>query len=496
MHIKGIHKSISHTAGQFIPLGVRDSAYDLERLLIAYYEWAELDGEFIAESKKMLDSFSYVTAGDEWLQTFKEVYLRLFPDMDEDKLRALLKFSRTFYAERGTPESFKFIFKMLWDAHVEIEFPAEFIMRSSDGVWVNSSNMKINTATLAPDIDLKNALIIGRSSGARAFITLVTPTKVDNIVKTELQNLTYDFIPNEIIDIYSDINAEDYVGLARTVGVLGGYEIINPGRGFLAGRDVHINTSKEGQTIKVAIKGVNAIDGSITALDIIEAGEGYMYDIPDLMWDDPYLYDVRLEIREEPEIKFLYTANFEGSGEYLTKKSLLSDLWKLRDGHHYHEFAYIIKTSLEKSIYTKAVKELLHPAGLAVAFERVYPSSETTYVDLQESAFGVESERVFKTDGLTRYSNYSYYNDITSIYTGSSPLGAGNVDDSRFEQRPIIFESTSDAAETVFDELIKIKNDFESGVASNTYTDDWYEKVVIPRGTERPIIITNMRPAP
>ena len=71
--IKGKHKAISITAGQFIPEGVKDIALELEVLLKAYYEWSEQTGEFQKESKVLADSFSYHTADDNYLLAFKDI---------------------------------------------------------------------------------------------------------------------------------------------------------------------------------------------------------------------------------------------------------------------------------------------------------------------------------------------------------------------------------------------------------------------------------------
>lgn len=416
--IPGKSKKISHKAGQFIPMAVRDSAVDLERLLTAYYEWSESAGQFGIESKKLLDNFSHRTADSKFLQHFKDSLLRMFPDISDELLRHLLKFSRVFYRQRGTPESYQFLFKALWgDDTLELTYPSNYILKSSDGVWGTSELIQLDMSNVNEEFNIEGTLLVGRNSGTRAYVSRIKDfTEDDMRLVLELNFVSGDFNVDEDVDIYADTDATKLINTVPIIPVLGDYEIVNPGKGYMSGRTISIETPGDGTDLKVKLSGVDSFTGGITTLDIIEPGVGYKNKVPTLNLDDVYLYDVTLPNREIAEINITFTANYEGPGNYIEKKSLLSDLWKLRDGDYYQEYSYVINTKVDRNKVMGPVKELLHPAGMAVFYKRSFDAADLNYEDLSDSYFTATSHFATKSDRLMRYSNYVNYSASDAFY--------------------------------------------------------------------------------
>lgn len=418
MHISGKDKKVAHKAGQFIPKAVRASAIDLERLLQAYYEWAEASGGFAIESKKLLDNFSYRTADDAFLMQFKNTMLRMFPDISNELLKHLLKFSRVFYQQRGTPESYKFLFRALWgDESLELTYPSNYILKSSDGVWKIKDMIKLDVSSVQQSFPIESTLLVGANSKARAYVSELIEFDEDALtVLVTLDNISADFEIGEDIKVYSDVNAERYITTLRAVPVIGSYEIVNPGAGYIPNREIEVlDNAISGNGLKVKISGVEAFTGQIRKLDIISTGHGYS-EVPQLNMTDLYLYGVEYSKRTPAVIKLKFTANYKAPGEYIKKKSLLSDLWKLRDGKYYQEYSYVINTNVDKSKVMGPVKDLVHPAGMAVFYNKKYDKSETRYIDLSASNFSGYSEFTTKSDGLIRYSNFINYSTPGTIY--------------------------------------------------------------------------------
>lgn len=415
------HKLISPTAGSLIPEALRSDTIDLERLLKAYYEWSESAGGFTKESKLLLENFSYKTADEAFLKMFKESLLRLFPEMDNELLRHLLKFSKSFYAQRGSVDSYEFLFKALWgDSTVSLTYPSEYILRSSDGHWHERQLIQLdvsheNLDTLSTE--LSGTLLYGETSESRAFINdIINIDKEHGIATVHISNVLGNFLIDEVLSIYGDIHMSELKTQVRPIAVVGDYNILNPGLGYIPDREISIQTEGDGKGFRVKISGVDGIDGKITSLDIIDTGINYFSKMPTLDLSDIYLFDVTQTTRKAASIQFKLVANYKESGSYLEEKSLLSDKWKLRDGEYYQEYSYVINTKIDKNKVMPVVNELLHPAGLAAFHKKTYDSADTVYVNLSDSYYSSTSKFTKKTDGLARYSNYVYYSTPGLVY--------------------------------------------------------------------------------
>lgn len=62
--------------------------------------------------------------------------------------RLLIKTIKQLNASKGTPNSFKLMFKLLFNEDVEIEYPSEKLLKPSDGKWVKDSNTELTNHIL------------------------------------------------------------------------------------------------------------------------------------------------------------------------------------------------------------------------------------------------------------------------------------------------------------------------------------------------------------
>ena len=65
-----------------------------------------------------------------------------------------------------------------------------------------------------------------------------------------------------------------------------------------------------------------------------------------------------------------YDGYFDGT------QGLLSDQGKLQDNYYFQDFSYVIKTDVDTAFYRNKIKELVHPAGMAM-FGEVFMASNT-----------------------------------------------------------------------------------------------------------------------
>ena len=104
----------------------------------AYYQWLETQGGPIQGAKSLLqydDIDQTQQSVQNFIQYFINDYLANFPsDVVTDKSR-LIKYAKTLYANKGTPDSFKFFFRALYNSDCQIFLNNDLVLRPSDGVW-------------------------------------------------------------------------------------------------------------------------------------------------------------------------------------------------------------------------------------------------------------------------------------------------------------------------------------------------------------------------
>ena len=78
---------------------------------------------------------------------FKIDFLPNFPDINTiaaDKVK-LIKIAKELYKAKGIPDSFKFLFRALYDCYADITPTRDFIFKASDGKWVVPKSIKIKS---------------------------------------------------------------------------------------------------------------------------------------------------------------------------------------------------------------------------------------------------------------------------------------------------------------------------------------------------------------
>lgn len=353
-------KSTLHSVRSVVPEWIVEEHHDFIALLESYYKWCESSGQFINESKQLLENYNYELVANNKLFLYKDVFLRLFPVDNPDLIRTLLKFSNVFYSTRGNIESYKFLFKLLWNENIDIEFPSEYILRSSDGEWITDTLINVTSNS-----SIDSELLLGRELkglSGRCIIERVNTQVAGESVYLELSvsSITGKFEIDEVVNV--ELPDEDFTGII--LGTYGGYRITNRGKGYLAGAVIPVE-STSGTGFSVSITDVDE-SGRILSISVTP-GIGYHYSKPVVDLTHDSIRDMTLSF-ESAEIEFYTTPVFQSSGYYKTLRSALSDNWKLRDGHYYQEYSYVINSTLKFDTLYRPVIDLLHPAGTVFWF--------------------------------------------------------------------------------------------------------------------------------
>lgn len=111
------------------------SAPTFTKLLKKYYEYLEQDNKTLNVAKNLYDYADVDTTRADLLKYFKTKFISSFPEENELSTAKVIKASKDFYSKKGTPEAFKFLFRILYNQEVDVYYPKDEILRASDGKW-------------------------------------------------------------------------------------------------------------------------------------------------------------------------------------------------------------------------------------------------------------------------------------------------------------------------------------------------------------------------
>lgn len=137
-----------------IPRHIRESESILPDFLEAYYEWLELEGN-ATEIINQASNVQYVNCSiSRFFEEFRREYLVNIPSNVLVDKSSLLKNIRDMYRAKGTEKAIKFLFRILYNEEIEITYPAEKILKPSDGNWIQYTYIKCSY----PNSDIYNLL--------------------------------------------------------------------------------------------------------------------------------------------------------------------------------------------------------------------------------------------------------------------------------------------------------------------------------------------------
>jgi hypothetical protein len=113
---------------------------------------------------------------DEFIRYHKLQYGSDLPDISAADAIHVLKRVREFYQTKGSPRSFEYFFRFVFNSFLRIELPKQKMLRASGGVWNKPYLIRlrhIDTAAILTPVEqaaLFDLEIKGETSGARAFL--------------------------------------------------------------------------------------------------------------------------------------------------------------------------------------------------------------------------------------------------------------------------------------------------------------------------------------
>ena len=259
----------------------------------AYYEWMEsaniVNTSIVSAnsynqgalygSKNLTQYFDIDTTLNDFVSYYTNDFLPYFPEDALLDKRKAIKIAKELYGSKGTPASYKFLFRVLYNSDFNVFFTKDVVLKASAGEWYVSKSLKLSS-TDENFLSVKNYRIFGETSKSIATIenALLNGTKID-LYLSEIQRL---FQSGEFVRVVDNAGQDVLFNgeplRAKVVGQISNIRI-NPkyrGQYYEAGDPVIVygglnSANGLGALAKVG----NTTTGSIQSINVIQGGYGY-----------------------------------------------------------------------------------------------------------------------------------------------------------------------------------------------------------------------------
>lgn len=238
----------------------------------AYYEYMEQNGKLTDAIQNLEDYRNINTTLDEYLTHFQESLLPSVPYNIASDKRLLAKFIKNINNARGTLASYKLLFRSIYNESVEINYPADQMLKVSDGDW-NIDRYLVTTHN-KKNYTLIGKTIRGAESKAEALVEDVVGRVVNgrDLMQINVSNVKGSFNHSETVSLSSD---PDLAGHTITVEAgISKITIQDAGAQYAAGDIVDIISTKTGAFGKVVVTETVDLGGALT-FSIEDGGSGY-----------------------------------------------------------------------------------------------------------------------------------------------------------------------------------------------------------------------------
>ena len=261
-----------------LPSFVRENPdYDkFVTFLQAYYEWMEENGNVTERSKNILNYKDIDRTTEEFIEYFTNEFLQYFPQEVLIDKRTAVKYARQLYYTKGTPASYQFLFRILYDSDFDIFYTKDAVLKASDGTWYVAKSLKLATGN-KNFLNVNNYRLFGETT--KSIATIENATSTGNRVEVFISDITRLFQSGEFVRVV-DTNNQDVLFdgqplRAKIVGQINQINIDPNRRGLLyqTGDPVVIYgglnsangvgaSATVGQTTAGSIQRINVVDGS------------------------------------------------------------------------------------------------------------------------------------------------------------------------------------------------------------------------------------------
>lgn len=244
----------------------------------AYFEWMESANNVLYEARKLPEYRDIDTTIDEFILQFKEKYLKNIQFDTATNKELLVKNSLDLYRSKGTERSIDLFFKLVYGTAAEIRYPADNILRVSDGIWERPEYLEVTHNRY--NIDYVGKQIIGALSGSKAFVEkfIRRRTSAGYVDLLYISGRQGNFTNGEVIGLnVNNVPEFDRTKRAKLIGSINRVILQDRSREFRVGDIVTFQGTTNGQGGIARVESISEATGIVDFI-FIDGGYGYTLD--------------------------------------------------------------------------------------------------------------------------------------------------------------------------------------------------------------------------
>ena len=331
--------------------------------------------------------------------------------------RYFLKHIKEFYSAKGSEESFRMLFRHLYNTEIEIKYPKEQILKTSDGTWTQDISVlvQVTSGDIFDIIDQQISVYTNQQ------IINVTANRV-RLLDDGYYEVFLDKFQRDLISVGSILSLNDIS--ATVVETISKITVYKSGIGFYVGQ-IFTLPSVSGANARIKITKVGPI-GELLEIQILDFGSGYTSDFnttvvsgstPSLIVEGElssqtlgFVDNGFISSNFYSELEYT-TGSYSGEtirefytqidvpegttlddervavllvsvgsirrypGFYSDSSGFLSDAYYIQDGHYYQDFSYVVSCVESINTYRNIVKALLHPSGFKIFGNQLFSNT-------------------------------------------------------------------------------------------------------------------------
>ena len=241
-----------------LPEFIRDNP-DYENFVLflqAYYEWMELPNtsnslvttattqQGVTYGSKSLLEYQNIDATiDTFTSHFYNEFISYFPNeilADKDKV---IKLAKQLYQAKGTPASFQFFFRTLYNSDVDFFYTKDAVLKASAGKWYISKSLKLGSSDLN-FLATNNLRVFGETT--KSIATIENSVLSKGKIEVFISNIERLFQSGEFIRVVDGNNQDVYFKNSEIVtSTTSGAEVL---RAKIVGQisQIKINSTRRG----------------------------------------------------------------------------------------------------------------------------------------------------------------------------------------------------------------------------------------------------------
>jgi len=257
-----------------------DQYVKFHTFLKAYYEWMEQTGKVTERTQNLLSYKDVDDTTTEFLDYFTNDFLPFFPKETLLDKEETIKVARQLYQTKGTPASYEFLFRILFNSDFEVFNTKEAVFKASAGTWYVSKSLKLASSN-RNFLNTKNLRVFGLES--KSIATIEAAVLIGEKTEIFISNIERLFKSGEFIKIIDSNNQDVLFGgqilTAKIVGQISQIKInpIKRGSLYQPGDPVVVYDGMEDTTTGIGATAIvsETTKGSIQRINVVNGGFGY-----------------------------------------------------------------------------------------------------------------------------------------------------------------------------------------------------------------------------